>query len=182
MTGIVIGEWEEQSPWEPLAQRRGVAGDALTAFSTNGTMNIVDNSSETADLLLDRIGRSLAYPGSNGFRPHAEYTTVGVGINPVWAAIIGKAYPDMADVQQRLWELASLRLDSWPREHQALLEEARMVMPDGRVHVVKDPGRLLVFVCGGLIGHHALALHGFSSCVPATCAIEAGGMAATALQ
>ena len=99
-----------------------MAGDAVTAFSTNGTMNIVDNSSETADLLLDRIGRSLAYPGSNGFRPHAEYTTVGVGINPVWAAIIGKAYPDMADVQQRLWELASLRLDSWPREHQALLE------------------------------------------------------------
>lgn len=172
VTGIVIGEWEEQSPWAPLAQRRGVHGNAVTAFSTNGTMNIVDNMSETADLLLDRIGRSLAYPGSNGFRPYAEYATVGVGINPIWARIIGQAYPDIEDVQARLWDLASFPLSAWPREHQLPLQEAGMVASNGRVHLLKDPGRYLVFVCGGLIGHHALALHGFSSCVPSTTAIR----------
>ncbi|MFM0347818.1 hypothetical protein [Paraburkholderia sp. RL17-347-BIC-D] len=168
VTGIVIGEWEEKSPWPPLGERRGVSGNSVTALSTNGTMNIVDNTSETADLLLDRIGRSLAYPGSNGFRPHAEFATVGVGINPIWAEIIGKAYPNIADVQKRLWDFASFPIESWPKEHQILLEEAGMVAPDGRVPLVKDPDRLLIMVCGGLTGHHALALHGFSSCVPST--------------
>jgi len=32
LAGIVFGEWEEQSPWAPLAERRGVAGNAPHAL------------------------------------------------------------------------------------------------------------------------------------------------------
>jgi hypothetical protein len=166
--GILFGEWEEQSPWPPLGERRDVLGDAVTAFSANGSMNIVDNASKDADLLVDRISRSLAYPGSNGYRPHTEFCTILVGINPIWAALLGKRFPDVKELQQRLWDQAALPLASWPDEHQVQLEDAGMVAGDGRVHVIKDPSRLLVVVCGGRGGHHALALHGFSSCVPVT--------------
>jgi len=32
VAGIVFGEWEERSPWKPLAERRGVPGDAVTVY------------------------------------------------------------------------------------------------------------------------------------------------------
>ena len=44
--GIVVGEWEERSPWAPLAERRGVKGNAVTAFGAMGTMNIIDTTSQ----------------------------------------------------------------------------------------------------------------------------------------
>lgn len=175
VTGIVFAEWEERSPWPPLAARRGVAGDALTAFGANGTMNINDHASDSADLLLDRIGKSLAYPGSHGFRPHAPYCTVAVGINPAWAAIIGKEYPDIADVQERLWQKAALPADVFPEDHQSALRDAEMVAGDGRVHVVRGPDRILVVVCGGDAGLHGLAMHGSASCVPSTVPIASAG-------
>jgi hypothetical protein len=168
ITGVVFGEWEERSPWPPLAQRRGVTGNAVTAFGANGTMNINDHSSDRADMLLDRIGKSLSYPGSHGFRPHAPYCVIVVGINPAWADIIGRKMPDITRVQERIWDSAALPIDTWPAQHQGELRAAGMVTVDGRVHVVKDPDRLLVVVCGGDAGLHGLALHGPASCVPIT--------------
>ena len=166
--GILFGEWEEQSPWPPLGERRGVPGNAITAFAAMGTMNVLDNESERADLLLDRIGRSLAFPGSNGYRPHAPYVTVVVGINPIWAAEIAEEYADVRAVQERLWDIAALPLSAWPREHQNPIQAANMVSEDGRVHLVRDPDRVIVVVCGGRAGLHAVALHGNGACVPNT--------------
>lgn len=168
VTGIVFGEWEEQSPWPSLGERRGVPGNAVTAVGANGTMNIFDTESEHADQLLDLIGRSLPFRGSNGFLPHAQHTTVLVGINPMWAEVIASDYPDVTAVQERLWDLAALPSATWPAEGQQALREAGMVGSDGRVHLVKDPERLIVAVAGGRGGLHALALHSNGSCVPFT--------------
>ena len=34
---LVIGEWEEKSPWAPLAERRaGLKGNAVTSFGDDG--------------------------------------------------------------------------------------------------------------------------------------------------
>lgn len=171
-TGLVFGEWEEQSPWEPLAQRLGVPGNAVTAFATMGNLNIIDNESERADLRLDRIGRSLAYPGSNGYRPHAPYVTIVVALNPVWAAEIAEKYPTVGTVQERLWDIAALPITTWPAEHQGPLRDAGMVAEDGRVHVVQNPDRILVVVCGGRAALHAMAFHGNGACVPTTRAFD----------
>ncbi len=164
VTGLVFGEWEERSPWPPLAQRRGVTGDAVTVFGAMGTMNIIDLESETADLLLQQIGRSLAYPGANGYFSRIAFAEIVVGINPIWAELIGREYPDISEVEYRIWDAAALPLDSWPAPRQESLREAGRVSKDGRVHLMREGDiRLLVVVCGGLGGHHALALHDFGS-------------------
>jgi hypothetical protein len=167
--GVVFGEWEERSPWAPLAQRRGIAGDAVTVFPGMGTMNVLDCVSDSADLLLDILGRSLAYPGANGYLPGFTFSEVVVGINPVWAEIIAASYPDVSAVQDRIWDAAALPIDSWPREYRKPLEEAGRIAADGRVHLMKEKaGRVLLTVCGGLGGLHGLCIHGFGASTSVT--------------
>ena len=170
VAGIVFGEWEERSPWAPLAERRGVPGDAVTVFGTMGTMNICDPLAHTADELLLAIGRGLAASGSNGFLHMLPSSEVLVGINPVWAEIIGRAYPIVDDVQRRLQELARLPIADWPARYLDDYEAAGRVV-DGHVHLVIDPDKVLVFVGGGMGGLHAAALHSWGSTKAITRAI-----------
>lgn len=171
-SGIVFGEWEERSPWAPLAERRGTPGDAVTVFGTMGTMNVLDTTADSADLLLSAIGRSLAYPGANGYFPGFVLSEMFVAINPVWAEIIGRTYPDIGDVESRIWEAAALPIESWPAEYRPALEAADRVDSGGRVHILNQrTGRLLIAVCGGLGGLHAAALHGFGTSISVTRAI-----------
>jgi hypothetical protein len=172
-TGIVFGEWEERSPWAPLAERRGVSGDAVTVYGAMGTMNIIDLESDTADLLLLQIGRALANPGSNGFFSRIAFAEIVVGINPLWAEIIGRQYPDIADVEYRIWDAAALPLELWPPIRQEAFIEAGRVSADGRVHLMREGNiRLLIMVCGGLGGHHAVGLHDFGSSSAITKAVS----------
>jgi len=162
VAGIVFGEWEERSPWAPLADRRGTPGDAVTVFGTMGTMNICDPVAATADELLIAIGRGLAASGSNGFLHMLPFSEVLVGINPVWAEIIGREYPDVADVQARLRDIARLPLGDWPDRYHAEFENAGRV-ENGFVHLVLDPAKILVVVAGGMGALHAAALHSWGS-------------------
>src|SRR4029453_3347158 len=65
IAGLVTGEWEERWPWAPLAERRGVSGNAVTSFGTMGTMNIIDTTSQKAEHFLEMIGKGLAYVAAN---------------------------------------------------------------------------------------------------------------------
>ena len=162
--GLLFGEWEERSPWPPLAERRGCPGDAVTVFGAMGTVNMLDTTSERADLLLTIIGRSLAYPSANGYLPGLAFSEVVVGLNPVWAELVGRQFPDISEVEDHIWDAAALSIDTWPREYHQALEEAGRIDGDGRVHLLKDKvGRILLVVCGGLGGLHGLALHGFGT-------------------
>src|SRR5262249_21198707 len=87
ISGLVTGEWEERSPWAPLAERRGVAGDAVTSFGTMGTMNVIDTTSHRAADFLEMIGKSLAYPGCNCFSGAVPFGEMLVAINPICAEI-----------------------------------------------------------------------------------------------
>jgi hypothetical protein len=170
VVGIVYAEWEERSPWAPLAARRGVTGDALTVFGTMGTMNICDPLANTADELILAIGRGLAASGSNGFLHQLPFSEVLVAINPVWAEVIGRDYPDVDDVQVRLCDIARLPLGDWPERYHSLFEDAGRVR-DGHVHLVIDPTKVLVTVAGGMGGLHAAALHSWGSTKAITRAI-----------
>lgn len=167
VAGIVFAEWEERSPWAPLAERRGVTGDAVTVLGAMGTMNICDPLASTADELLLAIGRGLACPGVNGFLTGLPFSEVLVGINPVWAEIIGRAYPDVADVQQRLRDTAVLPLTDWPSRYHDDFERAGRV-DGGLVHLVESPTQILVVVAGGMGALHAAALHSWGSTVATT--------------
>ncbi|ETB36329.1 hypothetical protein N602_24290 [Mycobacterium avium subsp. hominissuis 10-5606] len=166
--GIVFGEWEERSPWAPLAERRGVPGDAVTAFGTMGTVNICETMATDADTLLQFIGRSLAYHGANGYLLQLSFAEVVVVLNPVWAPMIGKAYPDPADVQQLLWESASIPVTEWPRQYQDLYEQHSRITSDGRVRLARRPEDVIVMFAGGLGGLHAAALHSWGTTMAQT--------------
>jgi hypothetical protein len=164
VAGILLGEWEERSPWAPLAERRaGIHGDAVTSFGAMGTMNILDTTSQAGDNFLEMIGKSLVFPGNNGFSPSMPFGEVMVAINPVCAGIIAQDMPQIEDVQERLWRYASVEADWLQALHRDQLAAQGRVREDGRIYLTPEPKDMLLFVAGGLGGLHATALHTFGS-------------------
>jgi hypothetical protein len=169
VAGILVGEWEERSPWAPLAERRaGVKGDAVTSFGAMGTMNILDTTSQRPDNFLEMIGKSLVFPGNNCFSPAMPYGEVMVALNPICAEIVGKEMPDIEDVQEVLWRYASVPADWLQALHREQLEAQGRVREDGRLYLTPEPKDILLFVAGGLGGLHATALHTFGSSLSQT--------------
>jgi hypothetical protein len=173
VTGIVVGEWEENSPWAPLAERRGVSGDAVTVFGAVGTCNIVDSEGATGRELLEVIGKSLAYMGNNGFVGGTVFADQMVAINPVWAnEIIARDIPSFEDVSELLWTFARRPLTDFPEPCRPGLERRGRIDKDGNAYLVETPEEIHVFVCGGLGSLHAMMLPGFSNSQAVTRALE----------
>jgi len=173
VAGILFGEWEERSPWAPLAERRGVPGDAVTVFGTMGTMNILDTTSQRGTEFLEMIGKSLGYPGANGFSPAMPYAEIMVAINPIWAEIIHRDVPALEDVQELIWTHSSLDADYLTPKHREQLDNQGRVS-DGRVYVATEPKDVFVVCCGGTGGLHATGFHTFGTCLTQTRAILPG--------
>jgi hypothetical protein len=171
LAGIVVGEWEERSPWTPLAERRGVSGNAVTAFGGMGTMNVLDTTSQKPSEFLEMIGKSIAYPGTNCFSPSMPYGEVLVAINPIWAELFAEEMPDVEDLQEALWRQASVDADWLEPRHRGQLEAQGRVRPDGRVYMTPEPKDIILMVCGGTGGLHATAIHSFGSSLTQTRAI-----------
>ena len=163
VTGIVVGEWEERSPWAPLATRRGIeAGrDALTVHGCTGTIDIADIVADDGRDLLEVIGKSLAFCGTNAFIGAHHGAEILVSIAPAWAELVAAAYPAIEDVQAELHRHAALPADWWPAPHRAKAARDGRIDDVGMVHLVEDPEHMLVMVNGGLGSLHALALHSF---------------------
>jgi hypothetical protein len=169
IASLLMGEWEEKSPWAPLAERRaGVAGNAVTAFSTMGTMNILDTTSIGAMAFLEMIGKSVSYHGANCFSPSMEYSEMTIGINPICAEIVARELPGIEDVQETLWKFASVRADDLEAHHREQLGKQGRIRQDGRIYATPEPKDMVLFVCGGLGGLHALGLHSFGSSLSQT--------------
>jgi hypothetical protein len=169
VSGIVVAEWEERSPWAPLAERRGVTGDAVTVYGAMGTQNMLDTNSQRGPEFLEMIGKSLAYNAANGFSPAVPYGETFVAINPVWAEIIHKDVPSIEDVQEIIWRHASIRADDLERQHRLQLEQhAGRIRADGRTYLATSPKDVLVFVCGGTGGLHACGVHSWGTCLSQT--------------
>ena len=163
VSGICVAEWEERSPWAPLAERRGIASgeNAVTVHGCTGTIDIADIVADNGTDLLEIIGKSLAFVGTNAFIGAHHGAEVMVAIAPPWAALIAATYPDIADVQAQLYEHAKLPISWWPAAHRSRAEENHRVDDDGFVRLVETPEHMLVLVNGGLGNLHALALHSF---------------------
>ena len=168
VTGIVVGEWEERSPWAPLAERRGISGNAVTVHGCTGTMDVADTVATRGRDLAAVIGRSLAYIGTNAFIESQPDAEIFVAIAPPWADLIAAELPQLEDVQAVLHEHAAVESEAWPEAHQAHHREHGRVDPDGRLRLVGSPERLVILVCGGLGNLHALALHSFGPTRSAT--------------
>jgi hypothetical protein len=168
VAGIVTGEWEEKSPWAPLAERRGVAGNAVTSFGTMGTMNVIDTTSHSATDFLEMIARSMAYAGCNCFSGAVPFGEMLIAINPICAEIVGREMPNIEDVQAVLWKYGSVAADDLNRMHRDQLDQQGRIRDDGRIYLTPEPKDMLVFVAGGLGGLHATGFHTFGTSLAQT--------------
>lgn len=163
VSGICVGEWEERSPWAPLAERRGgrAGADAVTVHGVTGTIDIADIVATDGATLLELIGKSLAFVGTNAFIGAHHGAEIMVAIAPPWAELIASVHPDIEDVQRKLWEYAALPVSWWPEPHRKAHADNDRIDDRGMVALVESPEHMLVVVNGGLGNLHALAMHSF---------------------
>lgn len=161
VSGIVVGEWEERSPWPPLAARRGISANAVTVHGCTGTMDVADIVATQAADLVGLIGKSMAFLGTNAFIGRHHGAEILTALAPPWAELIARDVPAIEDVQELLWKHAAMPLSLWPEPHRRRLEADDRADGEGMVHLVEQPKDLLLMVCGGLGNLHALALHSF---------------------
>ncbi|MBV8949508.1 MAG: hypothetical protein JOZ99_01425 [Actinobacteria bacterium] len=178
VTGLCFGELEEESPWPSLAVRRGFsAGDeVVTVHGGKGTFPIADLNTDDPRELLALIAKTIAYPMGNKFlEPTAANGQIVVTINPVWAARLARAFPDVSSAQEHMLEHAWQPVDAWPARNQAILEEKGRVDARGRVHVNERPDQFELVVCGGHGGLHAVCLPSWGeSDMQSVAAVRAG--------
>jgi hypothetical protein len=172
VTGIVFGEWEEESPWPSLAERRGVAGSAVTVAGVLGTANILDSIAETGSEILEVIGKSLSYLGNNNMDHSSQFAEQVVALNPIWAAKVGAEYPSIASVQETIYEHAAHPLEFFPPTLHPALIEAGDVHSDGRIYLMDSPEDLHVVVCGGKGNLHAAMFPGMSNMLAVTRSLD----------
>jgi hypothetical protein len=159
--GLCFAEWEEQSPWPSLAERRGFdrSDEVVTVHGGKGTMPLADVNNDDARDLLMLIAKSVAYPLGNKFlEPTAANGEVVIAVNPLWAARFGREFPDVGDLQQFLLEHAWQPIDLWPAANQRILEEKGRVDDRGRVWINERSDQFVIMVCGGMGNLHAICL------------------------
>ena len=145
--GLCFGEWEERSPWPPLATRLGFddGDDVVTVHAGMGTHAMADINCDDDRELVRLLAKSISYPLGNKFlSPTAGNGQVVLAINPEWARRFGTTFPDAADLQAYLWEHAWQPIDLWPDSGQAILEGKGRVDDQGRVWLNERPDQIAV--------------------------------------
>ena len=89
--------------------------------------------------------------------------------------------PRLEDVQEIIWKHARVSADWLQGLHRGQLEDQGRVRGDGYVYATPEPKDLVLFVCGGLGGLHALGLHSFGSALAQTKSIATAVPAAGAV-
>jgi len=161
ITGLCVGEWEEESPWPSLAERLGYAptDEVVTVHGGKGTFPFADIHNDDARDLLRLVAKTLAFPLANMYLgATASHGETFVAFNPVWAQRFGAVFPDVADLQAFVQEHAWQPIELWPEENQRILRERDRVDGQGRVHVAARPDQWVPIVCGGRGSLHAVAL------------------------
>ena len=137
-----IGEFEEESPWEPLHVERGfAAGDSTVAAMAAETLQVVnDTTSRTARDLLTTVARSGDVIGSH---VHTGLGDTMLVIAPEHARTIAADGWSKADVRQFLWE------------------EVRVRARDPAVPKFREPANIVILVAGGTAGRFSAWIPGW---------------------
>jgi len=160
-SGLCFGEWEEESRWPSLAQRRGFASEdeVVTVHGGKGTFPFADIHNDDARDLLYLVAKTVAFPLSNlylGAGGNIGETVICV--NPVWGQRFAAAFPEAGDAEAFVHEHAWQPIDLWPEGNQAIIREQERVDAQGRVHKAGNPEQYKLVVCGGRGSLHAIAL------------------------
>ncbi|MBI1846050.1 MAG: hypothetical protein HYR86_03640 [Candidatus Rokubacteria bacterium] len=161
-----IGEHEEVSPWEPLAQERGIAPgrSAVTLFSGEGPTMINDHLSREPAQLVASLGWSAAGLWNHKAFPLYGHTLWVIG--PEHAKSLGQAGWRKADVRRALYETVRRRareLAPGPDGAEAGRLKDTLAGRDPDELVPKFPSleEILIVVAGGTAGRFSAVVPGW---------------------
>ncbi|WP_221585469.1 hypothetical protein [Microbacterium sp. G2-8] len=149
---ILIGENEEDSPWEPLAAANGVGGDAVTTTLLR-TSEFVDNRHSTdPEHLLGDLADTIGRSGSWIF----AHAMAGVVLCPEHAHLLAGAGWSRRDVAAQLMERAGRTTAQLARAGKDGLTDRGVRHPGGdlapeefqRTAPPADPSSMLIAVAG----------------------------------
>lgn len=162
--GLCFGEWEERSPWRSLAERAGFTKDdeVVHVHGGKGTFPMADvNNDDPADLAYT-IAKTIAFPMNNWFLElTGESGQLVLLVNPMWAERLARAFPEVEDFQQYVWEHAWQPISLFRATNAEVLRTKERVDSQGRVFLCSRPDQIVPVVCGGLGGLHGVALTSF---------------------
>ena len=159
--GMCFAEWEEQSPWPSLAERRGFdrADEVVTVHAGKGTTRWPMSTMTTPGTCCGSSPR--AWPTrsatSSSSRPRRTAKSCWPSIPCGRPASAGSS-PWSRILQTFLLENAWQPIELWPEPNQRILEEKGRVDGNGRVWINERPEQFVIIVCGGLGNLHAICL------------------------
>lgn len=151
-----FAEAEAEMPWEPLHVARGLpAGQsAVTVIGADPPVNVNDFGSTSPAGLVQMIGETMAYPGSNNAQGGGEVLVV---LSPAHAGVFARAGMSKRDVQAALYQRARVPLARFSDEVMLRVRHKRAPqygddLPDP-LPVVDAPDSILIAVAGGPGAH-----------------------------
>ena len=167
----IIGENEEESPWEPFHVERGFSEDdsAITLFAGGGPQQISDFQSRSAEQLLYSIGFTMG----GGLWNYKNYPLFGdtiLVLSPEHAHTIAADGWSRKDVRQFLYDNVKQSMDDLKPGNKGgegfganLVKafENNDLVVDGHVRKFRSPDSLLVVVAGGTAGRFSVAIPGW---------------------
>jgi hypothetical protein len=167
-----VGEYEEQSPWEPLhVEVLGCDADtsAVTIFPGQCPVNCFEHIAKTPHRYMGTIASTMAHLGTNGLYRPGEGMVV---FTPEGAKFIASFGWTKNDIKSALYDLARQKVKdardrggwflSGPPGIWTDLSDDEAMMP-----VVKSPDSIFIMVAGGP-GRHTLVIPttgGLTECV-----------------
>jgi hypothetical protein len=166
-----IAEREDESPWPPLAVRRGVvgaddgggggAGSAVSLFAITGSWQISE-ASNAVDDVVHQILHGMISPGQCSQPRLPQSGEQLLLLSPPVARVLASRFPDVAGLQRALFEAVRIPHD-WvpPYKRSATLErlEELGIAWDGRtVPLAEGPDAFVVLVAGGDAGVQSMGM------------------------
>jgi len=167
-----VGEYEEQSPWDPLhVELLGCPSDtsAVTIFPGQCPVNCFEHIAKTPERYMGTIASTMAHLGSNGLYRPGETMIV---FTPEGARFIDSFGWTKQDIKQALFEMARQKVKdardrggwflSGPPASGVDLDDDEAMLP-----TVKSPDSIFIVVAGGP-GRHTLVIPttgGLTECV-----------------
>ena len=150
-----LGEYEEESPWEPLHVSRGLKKEdsAVTIVSAQGTNNVVILSGNAEDALMLTADAMMTMGNNNVVSGNGNPV---VFFSPGHARLLyDQGFKTRRSVQAFLFEHARIPVERFPKRE--ILPSKPMsirTVIDGKVCAIHEPDDLLVVVAGGPEPYH----------------------------
>lgn len=153
--GLVLAEAEADSPWAPLAERRGVPGDAVTVMNVESLVNVPAVYRE-ADAILQMMAHAMC----TGLNLHYSTGVLMACFNPEHAKILADAGFTLDAIREELFQRARVPISAYPGgrngSQSEWVEEAGMVLMTDAVEKVQ------VMVAGFPWPAHSLCINGWA--------------------